>query len=72
MRLGQSTLSDDERRTEARKLLDNIRKAPSLSELTEKEREFVEKITQDFQKYADRTFVSPNVLFWLRDIHMKV
>jgi hypothetical protein len=67
---GQSTLSNDEKVTEAKKhvryLLDNQRKA-----MDAKEHGFVLGIDENLTRYGSKTVISNRVLFWLRDLVTK-
>jgi len=65
MKLGQSTLSPAERVTEAKRHLTYL--ANYLEAMLPKERLFVEDMTNKL----DGGFVSPNQLFWLRDLSAK-
>lgn len=42
-----------------------------LGVMNDREREFVSGLAEAFEKYGDRTAVSPNQLFWLRDLSEK-
>ena len=69
MRLGQSTLTDDEKRTEAKKHLTYL--SDFLESMNQTERNFVERKLQAFEDYDDKTRVSNSELFWLRDLVVK-
>jgi hypothetical protein len=66
---GQSTLTDDEKVTETKRHVAAL--AKSFSEMTDKERDFVQGIADNLQRYGAKTVISNKVLFWLRDIAMK-
>jgi hypothetical protein len=61
-KLGQSSLSDSERLTEAKTLL--LELVDMTEAMNAKERSFVEDMNE-------RSYCSPNQLFWLRDLHQK-
>lgn len=58
-----------ERAIEVRKLLDLIMEHEA--ELNSQELGFVESQSDRLDQYAEKTFVSDKVLFWLRDIKDK-
>ena len=66
---GQSTLTDDEKVTEAKRHVAAL--AKSFSEMTDKERDFVQGIADNLQRYGAKTVISNKVLFWLRDLNMR-
>lgn len=67
MKLGQSSLSNDERVTEAKRLLQELQDYTSA--MSKKEQGFVEDMLE--KSTAPGFFVSPNQLFWLRDLREK-
>lgn len=36
--------------------------------MSDREREFVEKLYERYEQYQEQTYVSPKQLFWLRDL----
>jgi hypothetical protein len=69
VRLGQSTLSDDELRTEAKKHLEQLK--DHTEEMDPKSCKFVEDLFYKFEQYGDQTRITPNMIFWLRDLAVK-
>lgn len=67
MRLGQSSLSNEERATEAKLLLQELQ--DYTSEMSKKEQGFVDDMLEKSTTLG--FFVSPNQLFWLRDLREK-
>ena len=65
---GQSTLTDAEKVTEARKHVEAL--TPHLAAMAPNEQEFIAKLAENFEKYGERTYISNKQLFWLRDIRM--
>jgi hypothetical protein len=65
---GQSTLTNDEKVTEARTHVDALK--PHLAAMAPNEQALVRKLAENFEKYGTRTFISNAQLFWLRDIRM--
>jgi hypothetical protein len=67
---GQSTLTNDEKVTEAKKhvryLLDNWRDS-----MDTEERVFVINIDDNLTRYGSKTAISTRQLFWLRDLVTK-
>jgi hypothetical protein len=41
---------------------------PSFEELSRKEQQFIEHISDDLDRYGDDAIISGKQLFWLRDI----
>jgi hypothetical protein len=69
MRLGQSTLDATERLAEARRLLALISGANAAHErMPMKDLDFIQSMTDLIADRGDNTPVSPNQLFYLRDI----
>ena len=66
---GQSTLSHDEKVTEAKRHTAYLR--PHYSEMDSKECNFVKDVADNLQRYGAKTAISNKVLFWLRDLTMK-
>jgi hypothetical protein len=66
---GESTLSPDEKVTEAKRHVAAL--ASHLSEMRDKDRDFVQSVTDNLQRYGVKTVISNAVLFWLRDLAMK-
>ena len=66
MSLGQSTLSDDERRTEAEKLVKEL--FDHLEEMSYRERDFISRFFGQFDA-GIQPYVSPKQLFWMRDLY---
>lgn len=67
---GESTLSEDEKKTEARRHVEHLTHYLDLME-DERERKFVSDMAERFENYGDKTFVSNKQLFWLRDLATK-
>lgn len=65
---GQSTLTDAEKVTEARKHVEALK--DQVSKMAPNEAQFVTKLAENFAKYGERTYISNKQLFWLRDIRM--
>jgi len=59
--------TEDQRREEARKLIDII-KSNAPDRFANKDIEFVHSMERRLEMYGDRTFISPKQLFYLRDI----
>lgn len=70
MRLGQSTLTDAERVTEAKRHIEYL--LPRVGVLSPKEARFVLDVSESLKEFGDRTIVTPNQLFWLRDLATSV
>ena len=66
---GQSTLTDDEKRTEAKRHVYFLME--HRAQMTDEERKFVEKMYDSFERFGAKTFVSNKQLFWLRDLNTK-
>ncbi len=66
---GESTLSDDEKRSEAQRHVTYLRQLTGL--MAEYERKFVERLANDFDTYGNRVNISNKQLFWLRDLVVK-
>lgn len=66
---GESTLGEDEKKTEARRHVEHLKDL--LERMDDRERKFVSDMADRFEEYGDRTFVSNKVLFWLRDLATK-
>jgi hypothetical protein len=67
MKLGKSSLTQDEMRTEAQVHVEALKSCTEA--MAPNEQALVKKLAENFAKYGTRTFVSAPVLFWLRDIH---
>lgn len=65
---GQSTLTDAEKVTEARKHVEAL--SDHVSEMAPNEQKFIADLSEKFEKYGQRTFISNQQLFWLRDLRM--
>jgi hypothetical protein len=63
---GESTLSDDEKRTEAKRHIDLLQ--DHFEELAPNEQGFIRDLADRFDRFEERTFISNRQLFWLRDI----
>jgi hypothetical protein len=68
MRLGKSSLTQDEMRTEAQVHVEALKSCTEA--MAPNEQAFVRKLAENFEKYGTRTFISNAQLFWLRDIRM--
>lgn len=68
-KLGQSTLTEAEMRTEARRHLNYLQ--DRFEGMTQSERTFVEQRVEAFKRFSDRAVITPNQLFWLRDLAEK-
>jgi hypothetical protein len=66
---GESTLTNDEKVTEAKKHVRYL--ADWLASMTEKERGFVVGLDEALTRYGSKTAISNKVLFWLRDLVTK-
>lgn len=66
---GQSTLSSDEKVTEAKRHVAYL--AAHYAEMDDKECKFVKDIAENLQRYGAKTVISNKVLFWLRDLNAK-
>jgi hypothetical protein len=66
---GQTTLTDDEKRTEARKHVDYLE--DFFEQMQQNERTFVEQLANTFERFGDKTNISNKQLFWLRDLVTK-
>jgi hypothetical protein len=67
MRLGKSSLTQDEMRTEAQVHVEALKSCTEA--MAPNEKAMVTKLAGNFEKYGPKTFISSNQLFWLRDIH---
>jgi len=65
---GQSTLTEAEKVTEARKHVEVLKQ--HLAAMAPNEQQFITKLVGNFEKYGERTYISNKQLFWLRDIRM--
>ena len=65
---GETTLTDAEKVTEARKHVEVL--IDHVAAMAPKEADFITKLAERFEQYGDRTFISNKQLFWLRDIRM--
>lgn len=65
---GQTTLTDAEKVTEARKHVEEL--IDHVAAMAPNEAKFVQDMHERFEQYGERTFVSNKQLFWLRDIRM--
>jgi hypothetical protein len=68
-RMGQSTLTDEEKVTEAKRHVANL--LPHVDEMDERERTLVVDLDDALRRYGAKTVISPAVLFWLRDLVLK-
>jgi hypothetical protein len=66
---GQSTLTDEEKVTEAERHVNALQ--DSFEQMTQGERTFVEQLAENFQRYGTKTVISNKQLFWLRDLVTK-
>ena len=66
---GQTTLTDDEKRTEAKKHVDYLQ--DFFEQMQQNERTFVEQLSERFDRFGDKTQISNKQLFWLRDLVLK-
>lgn len=66
---GQTTLSDDEKRTEAKKHVDYL--TDFLEQMLPHERSFITRLSDNFESFGNRTNISNKQLFWLRDLIIK-
>jgi len=67
---GQTTLTDAEKVTEARKHVEALKN--HVKAMAPNEAQFITKLAENFQKYGERTYISNKQLFWLRDIRMSL
>lgn len=65
---GQTTLTDAEKVTEARKHVEVL--IDHVAAMAPNEADFITKLAANFEKYGERTYISNKQLFWLRDIRM--
>jgi hypothetical protein len=65
---GQSTLTDAEKVTEARKHVEAL--IDHVAEMAPNEAKFITNLSERFEQYGNKTFVTNKQLFWLRDIRM--
>jgi hypothetical protein len=68
-RLGKSTLTDEEKVTEAKRHVANL--LPHVEEMAEEERTMVVDLDDALRRYGPKTVISSQVLFWLRDLVLK-
>jgi uncharacterized membrane-anchored protein YjiN (DUF445 family) len=66
VRLGQTTLTDDELRSEAKKHLEHLK--DFVEEMNPNARKFIEDLTIKFDEKGDTTRITPPMIFWLRDL----
>jgi hypothetical protein len=66
---GESTLTDAEKVTEARRHVNALE--DSFYQMTQGERTFVEQLAQRFEHFGEKTAISNKQLFWLRDLVAK-
>lgn len=57
----------EQRTAEARRVL-KILLETDFDEFQHKDRKFIEEMSERFDRYGDKTSISPRQLFWLRDI----
>jgi hypothetical protein len=65
---GQTTLTDAEKVTEARKHVEVL--IDHVAAMAPNEQKFISDLAERFEKYGEKTFISNKQLFWLRDIRM--
>jgi len=65
---GQSTLTDAEKVTEARKHVDAL--IDHVAAMAPNEAKFITDLSEKFEQYGAQTFITNKQLFWLRDIRM--
>jgi hypothetical protein len=66
---GQTTLTEEEKYTEAKRHVDYLQ--DFLEQMTTTERDFVERKADAMQRFGTKTMVSNRELFWLRDLALK-
>lgn len=66
---GQTSLTEAEKVTEARKHVDAL--MPFLEKMNGVEQAFISKLEWQFKKYGNNTSVLNRQLFWLRDLRVK-
>lgn len=66
---GQSTLTDAEKHTECVKHVNYL--LDFTEQMTDKERKFVEDLSDRMDRYGMKTQISNKQLFWLRDLVLK-
>ena len=67
---GQSTLSDAEKFTEAKRHVAILQDA--FEQLAPNEQRFVSDLAERIERYGPKTLISNKQLFWLRDISTAV
>lgn len=65
---GQTTLTDAEKVTEARKHVEAL--IDHVAAMAPNEAKFITDLAERFEKYGERTLISNRQLFWLRDLRM--
>jgi hypothetical protein len=65
---GETTLTDAEKVTEARKHVEAL--VDHVGAMAPNEAKFISDLEEKFERYGDKTFISTQQLFWLRDIRM--
>jgi len=66
---GQTTLTDDEKITEAKRHVKYLKF--HLTEMMDAERDFVQNTDDALLRYGAKAIISNKVLFWLRDLVLK-
>jgi hypothetical protein len=67
---GHTTLTNDEKVSEARKHVEYLME--HFTELAPNEQCMVKNLSDNFQRYGAKTMISNKQLFWLRDINQQV
>ena len=65
---GESTLTNDEKVSEARKHVEAL--VDHVAAMAPNEAKFITDMAERFEQYGERTVISNKQLFWLRDIRM--
>jgi len=65
---GESTLTNDEKVSEARKHVEAL--VDHVTAMAPNEAKFITDLAERFEQYGERTIISNKQLFWLRDIRM--
>jgi hypothetical protein len=65
---GKTTLTDDEKYTEARAHVEALK--PHIKAMAPNEAALITSLSSNFQQYGTKTRISNKQLFWLRDIRM--
>ena len=65
---GESTLTNEEKVTEARKHVEAL--IDHTAAMAPNEAKFITDLAERFEQYGERTIISNKQLFWLRDIRM--